>query len=148
MSEYSAAAGRIPRPPEHRMRYMLHVCFIIIIWDWVIYWRNKIFLPKKHISFAQKHISFAQNVITRVRVYTFRPTKNLWILLELGYLLTPNLPGTLTRKPVKFPEQVFQPSSGSPVSGLVFRAKKKFRLVSKESLYFVDPKNFLPGRKV
>lgn len=24
MSEYSAAAGRIPRPPEHRMRYMLH----------------------------------------------------------------------------------------------------------------------------
>src|SRR5687768_3513678 len=77
--------------------------------------RNNIFLPKKHISFAQ-------NVITRVRVYTFRPTKNLWILLELGYLLTPNLPGTLTRKPVKFPEQVFQPSSGSPVSGLGFRA--------------------------
>ena len=104
-------------------------------------------MPKKHISFvqiAQKHISFAQNVITRVRVYTFRPTKNLWILLELGYLLTPNLPGTLTRKPVKFPEQVFLPSSESPVSGLGFRAS----LVSKESPFFVDPKNFLPGRKV
>ena len=29
----------------------------------------------ENISFAQKHIFFAQNVITRVRVYTFRPGK-------------------------------------------------------------------------
>ena len=33
------------------------------------------FLPKMDSSFAQKHIFFAQNVITRVRVYTFRPGK-------------------------------------------------------------------------
>jgi hypothetical protein len=36
---------------------------------------ESIFLPKTNSSFAEKHIFFAENVITLVKVYTFRPGK-------------------------------------------------------------------------
>jgi len=67
------------------------------------------FCRKKHNSFAEKKTYFfAENVIARIRVYTFRPTKNLGIELELGYLFLTPMPGTrTTRKPVKFPKKIF-----------------------------------------
>ena len=49
--------------------------------------------------FGQKHISFDEKVITRVRVYTFRPGKKFLGSTKKGLSLTPNLPGTQTRKP-------------------------------------------------